>query len=66
MKRRYVRKPVVQYRFKDNMNCVFFRNFRTDREARLWYERNKTIYSIKEFGSMGTVYPTSVLVYNTQ
>lgn len=53
MKRFASRKPLVRYRFKDRMNCVFYQSFRTDREARLWYERNKVVYCLKEFGSLG-------------
>lgn len=49
-------KPLVKYRFKDRMDCVFFKTFRTDREARLWYERNKIGYALKEFGSIGMTY----------
>ena len=55
MKRRST-KPLVRYRFKDHMGYVFFKAFRTDREARLWYERNKVESMIKEFGKMGSVY----------
>lgn len=56
---RYFRiKPLVRYRFKDRMDCVFFRTFRTDREARLWFENNKVAYQLKEFGSMGLTYKT--------
>ena len=53
MKRFASRKPLVRYRFKDRMNCVFYQSFRTDHEARLWYERNKVTYCLKEFGSLG-------------
>lgn len=49
-------KPLIKYRFKDRMDCVFFKTFRTDREARLWYERNKIGYALKEFGSIGMTY----------
>ena len=52
----HVRKPLLRYRFKDSMGCVFFREFQTDREARLWHERNKVIYSIREFGNVGLSY----------
>ena len=51
--KRFKTKPLIKYRFKDSMGCVFFRSFRTDREAHLWYERNRFDYAIKEFGSMG-------------
>lgn len=46
----------VKYRFKDTMDCVFFRTFRTDRDARLWYERNKMGFALKEYGRMGVIY----------
>ena len=49
-------KPLIKYRFKDSMDCVFFKTFSTDREARLWFERNKVGYCLKEFGSMGITY----------
>ena len=55
----YTRKPMLKYRFKDRMNCVFFKHFHTDREARLWYERNKAGYMLKEFGSMETKHSVS-------
>ena len=55
-KMKYSRKCLIKYRFKDSMGYVFFRTFRTDHEARLWYERNKVGYSIKEFSSMGITY----------
>jgi len=42
------RKKLIKYRFKDHMGCVFFKDFQTDREARLWYDRNKTNYMLKE------------------
>lgn len=48
-----IKKPLIRYRFKDDMGCVFFKTFNTDHEARLWYERNKVSYEIREFGSMG-------------
>ena len=57
----YNTKMRVKYRFKDRMGCVFFREFHTDKEARLWYERNKVAYSIKEFGSIGVVYMANAL-----
>lgn len=50
------RKCLIEYRFKDSMGYVFFRTFRTDREARLWYEKNKIGYCIKEFNNMGMTY----------
>lgn len=49
-------KPLIKYRFKDKMGCVFYLMFRTDREARLWYERNKVGYALKEFGNVGITY----------
>lgn len=54
-------KPLIQYRFKDRMNCVFFREFSTDREARLWYDRNKVTYQLKELSAVGMVYPHAVV-----
>lgn len=54
-------KPLVRYRFKDNMGCVFFKNFRTDREARMWYEQNKYGYYIKEFGRLGESFQYKIL-----
>lgn len=59
--RRYKRRPLVQYRFKDSMGCVFFKTFNTDREARLWFERNKLDYSIREFNSMGLTYKSKIM-----
>ena len=50
------RKPLIRYRFKDNRGYVYFLNFRTDKEARLWFEKNKEGYGIREFGSMGLTY----------
>ena len=51
--KRYARKrPLVSYRFKDRMGCVFFRKFNTGREARLWFERNKVNYMLVECTSM--------------
>lgn len=49
------RKSLIRYRFKDSMGCVFFKEFQTDREARLWFDRNKQTYSLKELGSMGAI-----------
>ena len=49
-------KPLIKYRFKDKMDCVFYLTFRTDKEARLWYERNKVGYALKEFGNVGITY----------
>jgi len=51
MKKYARRKPMQNYRFKDDMGCVWYRAFQTDREARLWYERNKHDYGIVEFGN---------------
>ena len=53
------RKPVIQYRFKDTMGCVFFKTFQTDREARLWFDRNKAEYCLRELGSVCSVFPGS-------
>lgn len=50
------RKPLIRYRFKDAMGCVFYKVFYTDREARLWYERNKSEYLLRELGSVGVVH----------
>lgn len=50
------RKQLVRYRFKDRLNCVFFRNFNTRREAMLWFEKNKTEYMLKDFNFIGIVY----------
>lgn len=46
------RKPLLRFRFKDRMGYVFFRQFHTCREARLWFERNKDEYMLMEIGSM--------------
>lgn len=51
-------KPLIKYRFKDRMDCVFFKTFRTDREARLWFEQHKVGYALKEFGSVCITYKT--------
>ena len=53
---RFTNKPLIKYRFKDSMGCVFYRTFYTDHEAMLWYERNKLAYTIKEFNSAGLAY----------
>lgn len=50
------RKPLVKYRFKDSMGYVFYRVFNNDHEARMWFERYKLAYTIKEFGNIGTTY----------
>lgn len=50
------RKKMVRYRFKDRMDCVFFREFHTDREARMWYERNKVDYMLKELCYISSTY----------
>ena len=57
MKRYSKAKPMVRYRFKDRMGCVWFDTFATDREARLWFERNKQYYNLVEFGNMSNPYP---------
>ena len=62
--RRFASKPLVRYRFKDQMNCVFFKNFHTDREARLWFERYKTVYALKELNSVGIFYNHGVMYNN--
>lgn len=54
--KRHVMENVIRYRFKDSMGCVFFRTFYTDHEARLWYERNKAGYCLKEIGRMGVTF----------
>lgn len=51
------RQPMIKYRFKDSMGCVFFKQFRSDHEARLWFEQHKAHYCLREFGSLGQVYP---------
>lgn len=56
MRRGSMFKPLVRYRFKDDMGCVFYKAFNTDKEARLWFERNKVGYCLREFGSMGETY----------
>ena len=54
----------INYRFKDNMGYVFFKTFKTDREAHLWYERNKISFAIKEMGRLGYVYKNpTILTY---
>lgn len=55
---------MLRYRFKDNMGYVFFRNFKTMKEAHLWYEQNKYYYCIKEFGRIGEVIKSGKL-YST-
>lgn len=59
MKRYANLKPMIRYRFKDRMNCVFFRDFKTDHEARLWFERNKIDFALKELSNLGPVYPNT-------
>lgn len=49
-------KPLIKYRFKDRIGCVFFRTFHNDHEARMWYELNKVGYALKEFGSVCITY----------
>ena len=51
------RKPVIQYRFKDTMGFVYFKTFQTDREARLWFDRNKVAYSLRELSNVRTFTP---------
>ena len=57
MKKYAKRKPLIKYRFKDRLGCVWFNEFATEREARLWYERNKIAYYIVEFNSIGYNFP---------
>ena len=57
MKSRASRKQMIRYRFKDRMGCVCYQSFHTDREARLWFDRNKVNYALKELSSMGIIYP---------
>lgn len=52
---------LVNYRFKDSMGYVFYRPFNTDHEARLWFERNKYEYLLKEFGRVGITYKSRFL-----
>ena len=59
MKSRVSRKPMIRYRFKDRMGCVFYQSFHTDCEARLWFDRNKVAFALKELSSMGIIYPGS-------
>ena len=56
-----VRKPMIEYRFKDSMGCVIYQNFHTDREARMWFERNKMEMGLREIGSMGITYKSRIL-----
>ena len=51
-------KPLIKYRFKDRMDCVFFKTFRNDHEARMWFEQHKVGYALKEFGSVCITYKT--------
>lgn len=53
MKRHGKRKLLVRYRFKDSMGCVFFKEFHTGKEARLWFERNKIEFLLVELTDMG-------------
>ena len=46
------KKPMRRYRFKDGMGYVVFRSFYSDREARLWFEKHKSEYYLKEIASM--------------
>lgn len=55
MKRYGYHKPLVKYRFKDSMGCVFFREFHTGKEARLWFERNKVGFMLKEIMCMDSI-----------
>lgn len=59
------RKPMIRYRFKDKMGCVFYQSFHTDREARLWFERNKYSCGLKELNNMGIIYPATTVVKDT-
>lgn len=49
-------KPLIKYRFKDRMGCVFFRTFHNDHEARMWFEQHKVGYALKEFGGVCITY----------
>ena len=57
----FSKKPMIRYRFKDSMGCVTFRAFRSEAEALIWYEKNKMVYSLKEFGSLGYTYKSRIL-----
>ena len=52
MKKYGYRRPLIKYRFKDRMGCVFFKAFHTGKEARLWFERNKVTFMLVEIGCM--------------
>lgn len=58
-------KPSIRYRFKDRMNCVFFRDFRSDWEAEIWHERNKFRYAIEEYGSVGKTHKENKINFFT-
>ena len=52
MRKYRYRKPLIKYRFKDRMGCVFFKAFHTGKEARLWFERHKVEFLLVEIGCM--------------
>lgn len=54
-------KPMIQYRFKDDMGFVTYKTFTTDREARLWYDRNKLDFGLRELHSVNMVYKSKNL-----
>lgn len=54
-------RPLIQYRFKDDMGFVTYKTFTTDREARLWYDRNRLDYGLKELQSVNTIYKSKNL-----
>lgn len=58
---RSMQKPLIKYRIKDRMGCVFYRTFNTDNQAYSWYERNKIMYEVKEFGRVGVVFKSKIL-----
>lgn len=53
-------KPMIRYRFKDDMGFVTYKTFATDREARLWYDRNKLSYGLRELHSVDFVYKSKM------
>lgn len=58
---RIVSRPLIKYRIKDRMGCVFFRTFTSDTDAYYWYEKNKMMYAVKEFGKIGTTFKSRIL-----
>lgn len=54
------RKPLIRYRFKDDMGCVTYRLFQTDREARLWFDKNRIDLGLKELCNVCLVYKSKI------